>query len=230
MSLKTIDGIIYLDAQAFTTVTGDNHDLAISSSNLQVTCTSDNDGLTGFIPPISDDGGQVWVTNASSSNKLVLKANTGSTAGYRLILPDGNLTIQPGGSQQFGLAPGVGWIPIGGAMQTAGAARTWVNGVKKSYVKEYFATATVSNGTAVFYLTDDGTANGNAIFTNIYTESSNFLTLDLGNQYQFGNVVVAANKKSITVSVNRLGTIILGVIQFITAANGQTVYLQVKGD
>lgn len=103
---------------------------------------------------------------------------------------------------------------------------TWVNGVKKTNVKQYFGSGVVSGGTITFNLTEAG----NPIFTNVYLESLNLFTLDLLNQYQFGNIVLSSDKKLLTVSVNRLGSVILGLIQFVTAANGITVYMQIKGD
>lgn len=115
MAFQTINDVLYLDSQAFTTSTGDNDDLALSSSNLQVTCTSDGDRLTGLIPPLNSDGAQVWVQNASPSNTLEIPNNDGgSTAGFRFILLGGStlLTLEPGQCQHFGLLPGTGWIPL----------------------------------------------------------------------------------------------------------------------
>lgn len=121
------------------------------------------------------------------------------------------------------------WDPVTSAWNEL-TPQTWVNGVKKTYVKEYLASVTVSGGTATFYLTDDGTSGGNAIFTNVYTESMNMFVQDVTNSYMFGNISVAGNKKSLTVTVNKLGTVLIGVIQLISAANGTVVYLQLKGD
>lgn len=112
MSLQSINSVLYLDAQPFTTVTGDNNDLVLTSSNLQVTVTTDNDALTGLVPPVDMDGAQCWVTNASVSNNLVLKNNTGSTVPFRFILPSGDQTLAPLASLHVGYAFGVGWIPI----------------------------------------------------------------------------------------------------------------------
>lgn len=112
----------------------------------------------------------------------------------------------------------------------AGLPRVWVNGVHKSTVKEYNSSATVSSGTVVFNLTDDGTGSGNAIFANVYLESLNIIIYSATVQYQFSNPTVSANKKTLTVTVGQLGTVILGIVQFVTAANGITVYAQVKGD
>lgn len=117
------------------------------------------------------------------------------------------------------------------AMNTvAGIPRVWVNGAHKSSVWEYFSSATVSSGNVVFNLTDDGTSSGNAVFTNVYLESLNLIIYSSTIQYQFSNPVVSGNKKTLTVTVGQLGTVILSIVQFITAANGITVYAQVKGD
>ncbi len=114
MSFQTINDVIYLDSQPYTTTSGDNHDVSLASSNFQVTCTADGDGLTGLIPPLNSDGAQVWVQNASSTNTLVIKSNnSGSTSGYRFILtPFTTLSLEPGEAQQFGFLPSVGWLPI----------------------------------------------------------------------------------------------------------------------
>lgn len=121
-------------------------------------------------------------------------------------------------------------MTMNSAMNTAaGLPRVWVSGVHKSSVWEYYASATVSTGTAVFYITDDGTSGGNAVFANIYTASINLLIHDSNDLYNYSSVTVAGNKKSITVTVNQIA-LSLGVIVFTAAANGTTVYLQVKGD
>jgi len=107
---------------------------------------------------------------------------------------------------------------------------TWINGVEKSNCKEYHTRATVSGGTATFYLTDNGLSSGNAIFTNIYKDSAKFWVDNKTDQHQFGDYAVAGNLKSISVSVNRLGSVLLSIIQFISGSDGTVVYLSIKGD
>lgn len=122
-------------------------------------------------------------------------------------------------------------MTMNSAMATAaGIPRVWVNGSQKSSVWEYHSSATVSGGTVTFYLTDNGLSTGNAVFTNIYLESLNLIVYSNASQYQFSSPTIAGNKKSITVTIGALGTVILGIVQFVSAANGTTVYLQVKGD
>lgn len=115
MSFTTINDVIYLDPQLFTTTTGDNDNVPLSSSSLQVDCTSDNDAVTGLIPPLDKSGCTVWVTNASAANTLLIPNNdTGSTDGFRFILGGGStmLTLEPGQSQQFTFKQGVGWVAL----------------------------------------------------------------------------------------------------------------------
>lgn len=122
-------------------------------------------------------------------------------------------------------------MTMNSAQTTAsGIPRVWVNGVHKASVWEYYSSATVSSGNVVFNLTDDGTSGGNAVFTNVYLESLNLIVYSATVQYQFSNPTVSGNKKTLTVTVGQLGTVILGVIQLVSAANGITVYGQVKGD
>lgn len=103
------------------------------------------------------------------------------------------------------------------------------SGVLKTPVRMYTGSATVSSGNAIFYLTDDGTSGGNAIFNNVYQESFNWTINDATNSFQVGSYTLAGNKKSITVAVNRIG-LSLGLIIFTSAANGTTVYFTVWGD
>lgn len=103
-------------------------------------------------------------------------------------------------------------------------------GVLKTNVKMYTHTATVSSGNVSFWLTSDGTSSGTALFSNVYKESLNWWIDDASNQYQLGGYSLAGDMKSITLTVNRLGTVLIGIIQFITGANGVTVHLNIWGD
>lgn len=90
--------------------------------------------------------------------------------------------------------------------------------------------AVVDNGIVTFNLTENGTENGKAIFKNIYPESATFWVDDAGAQYQFSGWDLHPNRKTLKMTVNRLGTVLLGIIQFTAAANGKTVNLMVWGD
>lgn len=115
MGVMHYNSILHIDPQEFTTVSGDNDDVVLDSSQLWITCTDDNDALTGAIPPMSTSGSLLWVRNVSASNTLVVKNNdTGSTDGYRFILGGGSttLTLEPGQGQQFSFISGTGWVPL----------------------------------------------------------------------------------------------------------------------
>lgn len=90
--------------------------------------------------------------------------------------------------------------------------------------------AVVSGGTATFYLTHNGVANGNALFNNVYKSTASFWVESNTTQYQIGNYVLAADKKSITVNVTAITNVLLGVVQIAAATNGTTVHLTIWGD
>lgn len=113
------------------------------------------------------------------------------------------------------------------AMSLGQSMKTYVNGVRKTSVKQCFTSAVVSDGTVTFNLTDD---TGNSVFTNVFAESINLFVLDLANQYQFGSLSISEDKKTLTASISKLGLVLGGIIQFISATDGTTVYLQVKGN
>lgn len=106
----------------------------------------------------------------------------------------------------------------------------WKSGVNKSNFIEYISSAVVASGTVSFNLTDDGLSSGNVIFTTVFKESANFWIEDSQNQYQYSGYSLSENKKVLTVTINRLGSVLLGIVQFISAANGVTVYLTIKGE
>lgn len=103
------------------------------------------------------------------------------------------------------------------------------NGIIQIYPKAYVTSAVVSGGTAIFYLTDDNTASGNAMFTGVYKESLNWWIDDATFQYQIGGYTISSDKKTLTLTVNKLGTVVLGLIQLVSAANGVVVNLTIWG-
>lgn len=108
--------------------------------------------------------------------------------------------------------------------------KAWVTGVLKLGAFPYLSKATTSGGTATFYITDDGTATGNAVFTNVYADSIAVVVYGTSANYQPFNPVVAGNNKSITISVNQTTSVLLGVLQIVSASNGVDVRLLVLGD
>lgn len=107
--------------------------------------------------------------------------------------------------------------------------RVYKSGYVKDAPKLYVSSGLVSTGTITLYITDDGTATGNAMFTSVWKESLNWWIDDGANQYQLGSYTVAGDMKSITLNVNRLGTVLLGLIQFITGADGVIVNISIWG-
>lgn len=108
--------------------------------------------------------------------------------------------------------------------------RLWYGTVWCCRPRFVIKSAVVSGGVATFYLTEDGTAGGKAIFKTVHKESANFWIDNAAAQYQFGGWNLSADKKTLTINVNRLGSVLLGIIQFTAAANGDTVNMTVWGD
>lgn len=106
-----------------------------------------------------------------------------------------------------------------------------VAGVKKILTKRLTTSAVVTGGQVVFYLTDDGTAGGDAYFpTSVFKSSANFWVDDASTQYQMGGYTISGDRKTLTLTTNRLGSVLLGILQFIAAANGVTVHLKIEGN
>lgn len=106
-------------------------------------------------------------------------------------------------------------------------APTYVSGVKKTDTFDYVSSASVANGVATFNLTDDGTPTGNAVFSEVFTDSPRFL-VDDQFMYRFNDISVSADKKTLSVEVWRLA-VALGVIVYTGAPNETVVKLVVKG-
>lgn len=93
-----------------------------------------------------------------------------------------------------------------------------------------FKSATVSGGTAIFYLTNDGTSTGTALFPNgVITDSVNATVSDATASYQMSWAFSNSNK-TLTVTTNKLTTanILTGILGQ-SAANSSVVKLSVWG-
>lgn len=114
-------------------------------------------------------------------------------------------------------------------------ANVVIAGVMKDKPRVWADQVTVSGGNAVFYLTDDRTATGNAVFSNVAMESIQLTVLDDTAPAAVGTPTLSANKKTLTVPVKRaaginvslVGLTLLGVP---SAANGAKVNLLCLGD
>lgn len=96
-------------------------------------------------------------------------------------------------------------------------------------------TATVSGGNAVFHLTDDGTAGGEALFPNGPALPSLMLCAQDGDRpHAFGEAALSNGNKTLTVPVKRTGSAVtvlgISVIGAAADANGSAVKAIVWGN
>lgn len=89
--------------------------------------------------------------------------------------------------------------------------------------------STNSSGVATVYLTVDGTSGTDAEFSTIYEDGIICMPVGSTSNYQIVSVVVSGDKKSIAVTVNQLGSVILGLVNVTTAAAGVEVRAAVWG-
>lgn len=167
--------------------------------------------------------------------------------GTGLVLGDGTATQAAMTAYQFGYlqygAPISDTFPMTSARHDRGVTeavayagdvatrrKAYVSGVLKNDSFIYSAKATTSSGVATFYITDDGTSSGSAIFTNVYADSISVVAYGSAANYQPYSPTVAGDKKSITVNLNQATSVLLGAIQLVTAANGVDCRLYVMGD
>lgn len=116
------------------------------------------------------------------------------------------------------------------AVLAAARRKAWVTGVLKNDSFVYYSKATTSNGGVTFYLTDDGTANGNPVFSNVYADSVTISPYGASAIYQISGIVVSNDKKSITATVNQVNSVVLGLVQIVSSANSIQCNLLVLGD
>lgn len=90
-----------------------------------------------------------------------------------------------------------------------------------------FTTTTNASGVATIYLTNDGTSTGTAAFTTIVSQSVSPLAIGNTSNYQIASAVISG--KTLTVTVNQLGSVVLGLVNVTTAASGVTVQGTVWG-
>lgn len=77
------------------------------------------------------------------------------------------------------------------------------------------------------YLTENGLSNGTAIFNNVCQASLNLYSI--GYTPRIDSYSLSNDKKTLTIGLTFISTL-LGVLSFITPANGTTVYLSIWGD
>lgn len=116
------------------------------------------------------------------------------------------------------------------AVLAAARRKAWVSGVLKNDSFVYYSKATTANGAVTFYLTNDGTANGTPVFTNVYADSVTISPYGAAALYQISNIIVADDKKSITATVNQVSSVVIGLIQVVSAANSIQCNMLCLGD
>lgn len=89
--------------------------------------------------------------------------------------------------------------------------------------------STNSSGVATIYLTTDGTSGTAAAFSTVYEDGIVVMPLGSSSNYQVVSVVLDGTKKFITVTVNQLGSVILGLVNVTSAAAGVEVRAAVWG-
>lgn len=116
------------------------------------------------------------------------------------------------------------------SLMNTNSRKAWVTGVLKNGAFTYMSKAVTVSGVATFYLTDNGLSTGNAVFTNVYADTISVVVYGNAANFQPYSPVIAGDKKSITINVNQTTSVLLGVIQFVSASNGVDVRLLVAGD
>jgi len=102
MAFQHINGFLFMNHFDFGTALGDNHDVASDSTCIAAVPTNNNDAITGVVTPIATTGCLLWILNGHATNNLVLKHNTGSSAGNRFLFASGSdLTLEPFKMIQF---------------------------------------------------------------------------------------------------------------------------------
>lgn len=121
------------------------------------------------------------------------------------------------------------------AVALAGDAATrrksYVSGILKndSFIYSSKAVTAGGSGLITFYITDDGTSSGSAVFTNVYADSISVSGYGSGGQYQASGLTVSSDKKSITATMSQIVPVL--VLTFsAAAANGIECRLYVMGD
>lgn len=89
--------------------------------------------------------------------------------------------------------------------------------------------STNSSGVATIYLTTDGTSGAGAAFSTVYEDGIIVMPIGSGSNYQTVSVVLSGDKKSIAVTVNQLGSVVLGLVNVTSAAAGVEVRAAVWG-
>lgn len=159
------------------------------------------------------------VTNVSSSTSELTVANQSTTPIITIV-----------SSPKLTTSRTINMISFDGSSNINTGVKTFQGTTQRNGAFPVFKTVTVSSGTAIFHLTDDGLSTGIALFSNgVIPESINAFVSDATASYQMGYAFSNSNK-TLTITVNKLTTanILTGILGQ-TQANGSTVTLQIWG-
>ena len=109
----------------------------------------------------------------------------------------------------------------------------YVNGTKHLNPIEFVATGTVSGGNVVF----DITSGGNAVFSQVFTDSISLEFTDSAGVYAHGTPVVSGDRKTLTIPITKqvfagvvvLSITVLGSVNMNAAPNGTIVKVRILG-
>lgn len=117
----------------------------------------------------------------------------------------------------------------------------YANGSYRPLPTDLTTSTTVSGGNAVFYLTDDGTASGKAVFSEVFLSSMHVSVPDSTALFQPGAGTLSPDKKTLTVPINKFavnttGAVVLSInvltsanISLTAAPNGTVANLMIEG-
>lgn len=187
-------------------------------------------GKTVTIEVTSTD---ILVTGAGLVSGDSANTQTAITAYFYAYLQTGILTVDnpdmSSNRHDKGITEHAAYMADTAVLATA-QRKAWVSGVLKPNSFVYYSKATTSSGGVTFYITDDGTSSGNAVFTNVYADSVTISPYGTSAVYQISAPTVSGDKKSITATVNQVTSVVLGLIQITGASNSVPCTMLVLGD
>ena len=104
------------------------------------------------------------------------------------------------------------------------------NGALQQGVKIFVGNAPTASGQVVFNLTDDGTPEGAPIFTEeVYEDGIAVAFNDQDASRTWEVVSISPDLKTLTISVQEVSTVLLGIVQFAVPTDGVTISAIVHG-
>lgn len=113
----------------------------------------------------------------------------------------------------------------------------WENTTDKGRVITLVTSATSSGSSVTFNLTQDGTAGGTALFTEVFKGSARLWVDDATMPFMYGGYTLAGNLKTVTFTVKQLSftSAIVALVSVLIGQStsnipgGTTVHLQITG-